>query len=295
MNKKIRVAVLVGGPSSEYEISLQSGAQVLANLDTAKYRARSIRISKFGRWPISFKKIKKNFDVCFIAMHGEYGEDGTVQSALERCSIPFTGSGSAASRLGMDKIASAEIFKKAGLFVPPKAVKFPMVVKPADRGSSAGVSIAGNKSELAEALKKALKYSGNILVQKRLLGREFTCGVIERRGKIIALPPTEIIPDAKFFDYRAKYAGASQEITPPKLPKSQIKKIQNTALTAHKAIGASGLSRTDMILDKKDNLYVLEINTIPGMTQASLLPQQARAAGISFSQLLDIIIDAAMV
>lgn len=306
-NDRIRVAVLMGGPSAEHEISLKTGRQVLDNLDRKKYVARGIKISKTGKWPVSPAKIKKEFDVAFVAMHGEYGEDGQAQKLLDKHGIKYTGSGARASALGMDKAKSAKIFRKAGLRVPEFVLltdnfnftfrlRFPVVVKPNDRGSSVGVSIVERFHDLVHALRLASRFSPLVMVQEFIPGREVTCGILEIDGKPAALPPTEIIPrSSKFFDYSAKYlAGASSEITPPKLPKQMIKKIQETALKAHKAIGARGFSRTDMILGKDGKIYVLEINTIPGLTETSLLPQEAKAAGIGFSQLLDGIIASAL-
>lgn len=283
----------MGGPSAEHEVSLKSGRMVLAHLNRKKYQAEGFVISKKGRWPINFEQLKKRFDIAFLAMHGEYGEDGTVQKILEKHGIAFTGSGSVASRVGMDKGAANKVFAEAGLFVPAAGKKFPMVVKPADRGSSVGVSIVKNGTELSRGVMNALKYSPNLLIQEFIHGREFTCGVLERGGKLTALPPTEIIPKTSgFFDYRAKYTkGASREITPPQLSKKEIANLQKIALTAHRAIGARGFSRTDIIHDRKGKCFVLEINTIPGLTQTSLLPQQAAAAGISFPKLLEIIIE----
>lgn len=305
MQNKLRIAVLLGGPSAEYEVSLKTGKMVAENLDPERYTAQTILISKRGKWPISLATLKDNFDLAFIAMHGEYGEDGTIQAVLEHAKIPFTGSGSHASKLGMDKAASARVFAKAGLAVPQgwriknRAVRFgkyPIVIKPADLGSSVGVSIVKTVNELLLAIELAFKHSKSVLAQQFIAGREFTCGVLEIDAKLRALPPTEIIPKASsFFDFAAKYtAGASQEITPPNLPPAKIKRLQQIALKAHKALGCRGFSRTDIIMDKTGKMFVLEINTIPGMTSTSLLPQQAAAAGISFPELLDIIVRGAM-
>lgn len=293
--KKIRIATLIGGPSAEHEVSLKTGKMIVANLDRTKYRAKPIVISKAGKWPIAIMQLKRNFDLVFIAMHGEYGEDGQVQALLEKARIPFTGSGSRASALGMDKIAAAEAFKKAGLLVPGAPTALPIVVKPADRGSSVGVSIVRAMADLPEAIANALRYSKRLLVQQFIAGRELTCGILEIKGVPTPLPPTEIIPvDAPFFDFAAKYTkGGSREITPPNLPAETITEVQRAALAAHRAIGARGMSRTDMILAPTGELFVLEINTIPGMTATSLLPQAAAAAGITFPQLLDHIIAAA--
>ncbi len=310
----IRVVVLMGGPSAEHKVSLNSGEQVLANLDKKKYVARRIVISKKGKWPIKPAEIKKKFDIAFIAMHGEYGEDGTIQKILDKYKIKYTGSGAKASALGMDKVRSSEIFAKAGLKIPKFSLlkikngnliptdtrqsmfHLPVVVKPTDRGSSAGTTIVKKIQELLPAVKEAAKFSQNIMLQQFVEGREFTCGVVETKGKLKALPPTEIVPKLRgFFDYYSKYtSGASREITPPRIDRKEIKKIQTMSLKAHRAIGAKGMSRTDFMQDEDGKFYVLEINTLPGMTATSLLPQEAKAAGIDFPKLLDLIVASAL-
>lgn len=301
--EKKKIAVLVGGPSAEHEISLRTGRMILKNLDRKKYAAKVIKISANGRWPTPLTKLKKDFDVAFIAMHGEYGEDGTVQRILKRRQIPFTGSGIRASQLGMDKMKSLTLFKKAGLIVPASEMlrlgtrynprHYPVVIKPNDRGSSVGISIVERFQDFPAAIDLALKYSPQVIIQEYIKGREFTCGVIEMDGRLKPFLPTEIVPlHGRFFDYEAKYtSGATKEITPPRLSASEIKALQNIALKTHRAIGARGFSRTDMILGLDDKFYVLEINTIPGMTETSLLPQAAKAEGISFPQLLNLIIE----
>ncbi|TSC83211.1 MAG: D-alanine-D-alanine ligase [Parcubacteria group bacterium Gr01-1014_19] len=310
LNKeKIRVAVLMGGPSAEHEVSLNTGKKVLENLDPEKYLGKGIVISKKGKWPTTLKELKNNFDVAFIAMHGEYGEDGTIQKILDKARILYTGSGAKASQIGMDKEASSMIFRKAGLKVPDFSIlkirkngflplgrqhsfRIPLVVKPADRGSSAGTNLVKKIQELPKAIEEAAKFSPNVMLQQYIEGREFTCGVVEIKGKPKALPPTEIVPKLRgFFDYYSKYtAGASREITPPRIDGKEIKKIQTMSLKAHQAIKASGMSRSDFMQDEKGNYWILEINTIPGMTATSLLPQEAKVAGIEFPKLLDLII-----
>ncbi|MEK7191966.1 MAG: D-alanine--D-alanine ligase [Patescibacteria group bacterium] len=306
--EKIRIGVLMGGPSAEHDVSLKTGEMILRFLNPNQYAAKGIVISKKGKWPIPPEKFKKKFDLAFIAMHGEYGEDGTLQSILDKNRIRYTGSGVKASRLGMDKAKSLLLFKKNGLDVPKFTVVkgnptlseakmlfgLPLAVKPADRGSSVGVSIVKKLQELPEAIKSALKHSQNVMIQEYINGREFTCGVLEINGKLKPLPPTEIIPrHGRFFDYEAKYlSGMSEEITPPRISQKEIKKIQQAALKAHQAIGARGMSRTDMIWS--DKIYVLEINTIPGMTQTSLLPQEAKEAGIEFPEMLNLIVESAL-
>ncbi len=318
--KKLRVLVLCGGQSSEHEVSLNTAAKVLENLDVNKYEPSLATIQKDGRWrfgsdkkAVSFGEaiegIKKGgFDFVFIAMHGAYGEDGRVQSLCELTGLPYSGSGVLASAVAMDKhltniLYAANDFLTPRYFVAEindknKFPKFtlPAVVKPVNGGSSVGVSIMKNKKDLGGALKKAFKEDARIMIQEYLNGREFTCGVIENRGgKPLALSPAEIIPkNSKFFDYEAKYQqGGSLEITPPNLPKEKIKELKGLATKAHQILGCGGMSRSDFIL-KRNKFYILETNTIPGMTETSLFPQGARAAGIDFSTLLDLIIAAGL-
>ena len=306
---KLRVAVLMGGPSSEHDVSLWTGKMVVSQLDKNKYEVTPITISKDRKWPTKVKDISNNFDLSFIAMHGEYGEDGTLQKLLEKHKIPYTRSTSKASRLAMDKAKFIETLRQKKINCPDsitvsrnslknnwlKLENFglPLVVKPSGLGSSVGVNIVKSWGQLAPAIKTALSHDSKILVEKYIEGKELTCGALEVKGTLMALPPTEIIPkNRKFFDYKAKYTPkASLEITPPRLPENTIKEIQQTALKVYKAAGCSSYARTDMILGKDGKLYVLEINTLPGMTKTSLLPQAAKKAGFSFPQLLDIIID----
>lgn len=314
MKRKLKIAVLAGGPSFEHEVSLSTARGVMKNLNPQKYSARLIIIDKKGKWPLDPLKIKKQFDLCFIAMHGEYGEDGTIQGLLEAYQILYTCSGVLASSLGMDKWQAQKIFTLEGFNVPVtylidlktprqkinkiiKKLKLPVVIKPRHVGSSVGISIVKNKKSISLALRKAFQYDQEILIQKYIKGREVTCGVLDQGSLESAWPliPTEIIPQKDaFFNYRAKYMpGASLEITPPKLPATIIKEIQKQALLAHKVIGCSGMSRTDFIFDNR-KLWILEINTIPGLTPTSLVPQEAQAMGINYSQMLDIIIGAAL-
>lgn len=325
--RKINVAILMGGPSAEHEVSLHTGEQILAHLDSTKYIATPAIISKKGEWFMGrtdnkqaklsradvLSAIAKNTDIAFIALHGAFGEDGTVQGLLESFDIPYTGSGVLASALGMDKPRSLLVLRDNGFTVPPFCVLletdtpasskkklaeirtfgFQFVVKPSDHGSSIGVSIVRKLSDMLSAIALAKKYSSNIIVQKFIQGREVTCGVIEKGKHVVALPPVEIVPrKSKFYDYRAKYAdGGSDHFIPPRnmAPKT-IRMIQDTAHRAHDVIGCSGMSRTDFILGDDGNLHILEINTIPGMTSTSLLPQSAAAMGITFPKLLDMLI-----
>jgi len=310
MLRKLKVGVIMGGPSNEYEVSLQSGENIYAALKNHPgFFAEKILLpkSKKAAWQSLKESIKilKKFDLIFNALHGEFGEDGTIQKFFEDQKIYYTGSDSRASKIGMDKILSKKLFKKAGLNVASAVIfhqgeslqkikiRPPFVIKPAHCGSSIGVSIIQSQKELLPALKRAFRYGKILIIEKYLKGREITCGVLEnfRGKKIYPLIPTEIIPQKdKLFNYRAKYTpGASLEITPAFLPTNLLKLCQKTAVKTHQAIGARHYSRTDMILVEKPTpkFYVLEINTLPGLTKNSLLPKQLKAVGLEFKNFLE--------
>jgi D-alanine-D-alanine ligase len=316
----ITLAVLGGGPSSEHEISLKSAANVCGALDTNKYDVLPVTIDKAGKWHLNdaiytpeeaFEAFRTHkVGIVFIALHGEFGEDGQVQKLLEIAKIPYTGSNSAASNLAMDKVRSRAEFISHGIPVAKGTVitrdqwhqhhsiaslpDYPVVVKPSNGGSSFGVSMVKDESELDPAVEKAFGEYGQALIEEYIKGREITCGVLDD-GQPQVLPPTEIRPKTSgWFDFEAKYQpGASEEITPAPFPEEITKQIQDYALTAHKALGCYGMSRTDMIVRGTD-VIVLETNTIPGLTETSLLPQEAAAIGMSFSQLLDRIIESGL-
>lgn len=311
MRKKLTVGVIMGGASMEHEVSLASGEQVLKNLDKKKYRTVPVKVSKTGQWFWDKKRahylgVFKKIDLAFLAVHGEFGEDGRLQGLLDFHGVPYTGSGMAASALAMDKLKSRELFNLAGLTTPKtlfvdshlssidELISFPVMVKPRSRGSSVGIRSARNKKELVKALKFARKFGGDVLVEEYLKGMEVTCGVLEnfKGQKYFALPLTEIIPVKRnFFDYKAKYTpGASQEITPARVSAKETKMVQEAALKAHQLLGCMGYSRADFIL-ARGRAYLLEVNTLPGLTSTSLLPQGAAAVGLTFSQLLDNIVE----
>jgi len=311
--KKIRILVLAGGPSLERVVSLNTAKMVLKNLDFRKYVPSLAIIGKDGRWYFSggkvfykngvVKYLVSKFDFVFIAMHGRFGEDGHIQAILEWIGLPYSGSAVMSSALAMDKETSNQIYSSYGLAVPRYVVvecgllknfkyTFPVVIKPVDGGSSLGVSIVKNKKEFNRAIILASRLGKKIMIQKYIHGREITCGVLEGRdGRPFALPPTEIIPkQSSFFNYQAKYkVGGSLEITPAQLSRAQMKKVQKLALFAHISLGCRGMSRSDFILSGS-KFYILETNTIPGMTRTSLLPQSAKVAGISFSDFLELLI-----
>ena len=309
----LKIGILGGGPSVEHEVSLASGRNVLKYINRKKYKPHFLLFTKnkklfWGKKQIPFPLGLKKFDVIFNALHGTFGEDGTLQKILDREGIKYTGSGARASALGMDKWASKRLFKKAGLAVPQSKLfvglphshilenvkMWQIIVKPRSGGSSVGVTIARSAAELRNKLREILRVD-DAIVEEYLPGKEFTAGVLEYGGKLRALPIVEIKPKAKykFFDYEAKYkTGASEEIVPAKISKILARKIQNAALCAHKAVGAKTYSRSDFMLHN-GKPYILEINTLPGLTKNSLVPKAARAAGISFTQLIGIIIESA--
>ncbi|HTY39697.1 MAG TPA: D-alanine--D-alanine ligase [Candidatus Paceibacterota bacterium] len=311
--KKPRIAVLAGGPSSEYEISLRSSAQIERALKAA-YPVKRVLLSKEpARLFDTLKKNLKGTDVALLsALHGEWVEDGRLQALLETLRVPYTGSGVLASALGMDKAMSYELAKRFGLLVPPYFVLrrsaepdvvharlkedfgYPCVVKPNALGSSIGVSIVKNRRTLDAALRAAFDYDGTIIVQKFIAGAEVTCGVLGNtaRTDLVALPPILIRPPkGAFFDYHAKYdSPKTKELCPAPLPKKTLANIEAAALLAHALHRTDGLTRSDFILDKKGGLNFLEINTAPGMTEASLCPKEARALGWTFLDLLEKII-----
>lgn len=305
----------MGGPSAEHDVSLASARQIIRALDPQRYEVQPLLIARDQH-----RVPKEEFvgaDVAFIAMHGEFGEDGTIQGILDAADVPYIGSDPITSALAFDKPRASAVLRDAGLRVPEFSVLeasasleqrltaakdavavygLPLVVKPANRGSSVGVTIARTVEAIALAIEYAFSCSNIVMLQRFVAGTEVTCGILEVGGKATALPPTEIVPKmGAFFDYDAKYApGASEEITPARLQPEILQRVQDAALRAHRAIGCSGFSRTDMILAPDGTLFVLELNTIPGMTATSLLPQAAAAAGIPFSRLLDHILASAL-
>ena len=307
---KIRIAVLMGGPSSEHEVSLNSGKIVIASM-SERYHAMPVILPKAGKVNLK-KQLPSDVHLVFLALHGEWGEDGQVQKILEKMGLPYTGSDSKASILAINKFATGRLAKKSGLIMPEHFLidnknwrkkinlinKFPCVVKPNKSGSSVGVLIVQGKTELNNALKNAFKFDKEVLIEDYIDGIELTCGILDNgKGSTKALIPTQIVPNkSNFFDYSSKYeAGGAREITPPDLDAKIVKEVQRLAVKAHKIVGASGVSRSDFILSSSDGkLYFLEINTIPGMTETSLLPQGAAAAGLSFPKLLDKIVKAAL-
>lgn len=303
--KKLTLALLSGGISSERDVSIASGNQVNEALDREKYDI--IRYDPKTDLPRLIEDASR-IDAALIILHGPFGEDGTVQGLLDLLDIPYQGSGVIGSALGMNKIASKQLYEKSGLPVPAYTVVkredvldpdeiaerfgLPLVVKPVGSGSSVGITIVKSTGSVKDAVDKAFLEDNEVLIEAYIKGVELTGGVIGN-DKLEALPIIEIVPDEThdFFDYQAKYtAGATQEICPARIDEAMTERAQAFAKMAHQALFCKGYSRTDMILADRE-IYVLETNTIPGMTPTSLLPQAAAEAGFSFSELLDRLIE----
>jgi D-alanine-D-alanine ligase len=306
--KKIQLALLAGGKSGEREVSLKGAEEVAKALDPQKYDVKRYDpATDLAKLATEADRL----DAAFILLHGPFGEDGTVQGFLDLLAIPYQGSGVLGSAIAMDKNLSKILYRNASLKVPewymaskedidnPSKILgqlgLPIVIKPASQGSSLGMTIARSEDDIAEGLKKAFAIDRQVMVEEFIAGREITGGVIGN-DELTALPLVEIIPGDtyEFFDYEAKYRpGASQEICPADLEEAITIRAQNYALAAHRALQLRGYSRTDMIVSG-DDIYVLETNTIPGMTPTSLLPQGAAAAGLDFPALLDRLIQLAL-
>lgn len=298
--RRRKIAVLMGGTSAEREISLSTGRQVLQALDPSRYDAFAVDAAT------DLLSLAENQPDCvFITLHGPSGEDGSVQGFLELCGLAYTGSGVLASALAMDKAMCKKVFASEDIPCPwsttvgearvqlPENVTWPLVVKPNRQGSSFGLSIVRNPEDLPEAMALALSYDTEALVETFLSGVEITVSVLGNRCPQV-LPTIEIVPRAEFYDYASKYEpGGSRHIIPARISKEAAGKAADLAVRCHHVLGCRGMSRTDMIVDQ-DEVWVLEVNTIPGMTPTSLLPDAAAAAGISFSALLDRVIDYAL-
>lgn len=286
--KKKRIGVLMGGISEEREISLKTGKAILDALKAKGYKAVPIDAGRDLGRVLKAKKI----DVAFLALHGRYGEDGCVQGLLEVMGIPYTGSGVKASAMAMDKAVAKKVMLHHGVSTPASAIysgkrpglKLPVVVKPASQGSAIGVSIVRKAAGLKKALQYAEGFGSGVLVERFIEGRELTVAILD--GK--ALPTIEIRPRKGFYDYKAKYTkGMTDFLVPAPLKKPVDRRVAREALAAYAALGCSGAARVDVILDKKGTPYVLEVNTIPGMTNLSLFPRAAAAVGMDYPALVE--------
>ena len=317
---KLRVGVVRGGPSSEYPISLKTGESVLRHLNTEKYRPVDVLISREGDWYMNgvrtdLPNIAHHVDVIWNAMHGSFGEDGKVQRLFDSFDIPYTGSGALASAIGMHKGLAKERFRGASLRVPEGEViveedsledalleimeklEFPMIVKPVSGGSSVATAIVRTFEELVGAVIEAGCY-GDVLIEEVIEGKEATVCVVDSKAsdEHFVLFPIEIVPPPHndFFDYDAKYSGKSAEICPGRFSLAKHGELRELAIRAHRAINARHYSRSDFIIADDGTIYILEINTLPGLTEESLVPKALRAGGVEFPEFLDHVIELAL-
>lgn len=306
--KKIRLALLAGGISSERSVSLNSGNQVFEALDKDKYD-----ILRYDP-KTDLKQLvmdAPDLDAALIILHGPFGEDGTVQGLLDLLDIPYQGAGVLGSAVAMNKLLSKRLYQKADIPTPDfcsltandavdipqliRDLRLPLVVKPTCAGSSVGMTIVKKEADMDRAIQEGFAHDDTLIVESYISGVELTCGVLGNDDPT-ALPVIEIIPGQghEYFDFNAKYvAGETEEICPARIDADLTRRVQELAVRSHQALFLKGYSRTDMILAGND-LFVLETNTIPGMTATSLYPQSAAEAGYSFSRLLDTLIQLAM-
>ena len=285
------VAVLCGGRSAEREISLRSGAEVHAALLALGVNA--VRVDPAN----TEVDVLRQFDACFIALHGRGGEDGVIQGVLEHLHLPYTGSGVMASAIGMSKIATKLLWAGAGLPTPDffiagvseRDLGFPLMVKPAHEGSSIGMRKVDSAAQLAEAIAEATRFDTEVLVERWIQGAEFTVAILAGE----ALPPIRLETPNTFYDYDAKYqADSTRYICPCGLSPEKEAELKQLARRAFQVVGCAGWGRVDVMQDQQGNFFLLEVNTVPGMTDHSLVPMAARASGRSFEQLVgEILLD----
>ena len=299
-----KVAVLMGGSSAEREISLMSGSAVLAALVKSGVDAHAFDPAGRSLWSLK----EEGFARVFIALHGQGGEDGKLQGALDLLRMPYTGSGVLASALAMDKWRSKLIWQASGIPVPDYALLdarsssvtdannfaaiearlgLPLFVKPANEGSSIGISKVSQPGGLAAAYAEAAKYDPLVIVERFIDAGEYTVGIVDVAGVLQALPMIQIVPAGEYYDYQAKYLrDDTRYLCPCTLPETRQKELAEQALKAFAILGGRGWGRVDLMLDKAGNAYFLEVNSAPGMTDHSLVPMAAKAAGISFGELV---------
>lgn len=330
----IKLGIIYGGISTEHDISVMSAKSIIENLDKEKYEIHEIYINEYGKYfekgsgereeIYNLVWTLKDLDVLFPVLHGLGGEDGTIQGMFEMLKIPYVGSGVLASSIGMDKVYTKVIFEKARIDQAPyiyikknkdgyaiidekfeeeefkiekitDKIKFPMFVKPSNSGSSIGVKKATNNSELKMAIEHAGKYDNKILVEQGIDAREIECAVLEDKD-IIASTVGEIISAEEFYSFDAKYnIQESKTIIPAEIEESKMEEIKKLAVKAFKAIDGKGLARVDFFIEKETNkIYINEINTMPGFTKISMYPKLFEAVGITYSELLDKLIEKAL-
>lgn len=323
-----KIGLLMGGLSSEREVSLQSGEYIFNYLDKSKYIVKTVEWLKNNSFKVykdnNFDEImteyeninslfsNESFDVIFLALHGTDGEDGTIQGFLELINMPYTGSDMKSSLIGMNKYISKLIIKDNNFDTPKYLFKdnskkvnefkneiidiigFPCVVKPNSSGSSIGTSIVKNDKELMEALNVAEKEDSEVLVEEYIDGTEITIAILEDKGEVVALPIVEIVTEAEFFDYESKYdMSRTKEIIPARIDKEIEKEAKKLAINVHKTLGCNGYSRLDVLI-KDNKLYIMEINTLPGFTKESLFPKVVKVGGYKVTEVLDLLIESSI-
>ena len=315
------IAIITGGNSAEYEISLSSANVVLNNLNKKKYKGTIINIKK-NNWvaevegnkieinkedfSVTNKGYKTCFDFVFMALHGPPAENGELQTYFDNLNLPYSSCNSKVSALTFNKIecnklltefgficANSFSYKKGEDIIPEKIIEkvgLPCFVKPNQAGSSFGISKVKKENEIEKAIEKALEHDNEVLIEQFIDGIELSCGVIWNNNKVKALPITEIVSKNEFFDFEAKYQGLSEEITPARINSELSTNIQKTTEEVYKKMNLRGICRIDFIV--MNNIpYIIEINTIPGLSEESILPKQAKEAGFSLSELFDICIE----
>lgn len=313
------VAVLRGGVGDEHDVSLKTGFNVIKHLERNPYKPIDVYIDRAGVWhvrgaPMVPSRALAGADVVFNALHGQYGEDGSVQRELDRIGLPYTGSGALPSAIAMNKVTAKEMLVAHGIRMPRhitlgvssdlekqithifRTFPQPSVIKPVNSGSSVGVTIAKSFHEFWDGIKNAFQYSKEVMVEEYVLGREATVGVVDnmRGKKLYTLPPIEVIPAVDFYDYDAKYiSDATKYQCPGNFTRAEIEKLEAAAATVHDALGLRHYSRSDFIVSPRGT-YFLETNTLPGLTDHSLLPKSLDAVGMSMDEFLDHIIKMAL-
>jgi len=299
--KQKKICVLMGGRSGERDVSLRSGKRVFDSLKSQGFNVVSMDLEDDLISRLKAEKI----DLVYNILHGRFGEDGMVQGLLEMAGIPYTGSKILASALAMNKLASKRVFDAMGIPTPKylevdaacnvkreasriiKNFPFPLVLKPTSEGSSLGVTVIKESKDFPALLEKTVAEFKDVFVEEYVKGQEITVGVLGTNCDLLALPILELVPKNEFYDFHAKYtAGMTEFVLPARLSEALTKKVQETAIRAHKALGCYGVSRVDMIVGQDRVPYVHEVNSIPGMTDRSDLPAEALHAGISFDQLV---------
>ncbi|WP_244833800.1 D-alanine--D-alanine ligase [Clostridium sp. BJN0001] len=297
----MKIGVIMGGISSEREVSLKSGEAVIENLDKNKYEVEKIVIDKKED---VIKKVN-GIDFALLALHGKFGEDGTIQAVLETMGIPYSGCGPLSSGMCMDKDISKAVLKSSGIRTAPwiniikneeidyeeiKKLGYPVVVKPTHGGSSVATSIVKDSKEIESSVKEAFKWDNEVIIEKFIEGEEIACPVYNNK----MLPVIAIKPNSEFFDYKAKYTDGGATEVVVTLSKELNKEVEKMALETYKALKCEVYSRVDMIITPEKVPYILEVNTLPGMTNSSLIPKSAKAINITFPKLLDMIIEDSM-